>query len=293
MAGNFFFKFALDSTFNAILSTPVEMIDEMPRPDVDRDWFNSVSKTTKSITSDDDGNLLSAYLIMNPHYDHKWLITVHGYRSNAKDMGDYAHAFYDMGYNVLMPDLESHGLSKGKYVGMGYTDKNDVIKWINYIIDLDPEAEIVLHGVSMGASTVMMVTGESLPRNVKCAIEDCGYSTVYDIFKHVSNTFLRLPITDMLISALDINTKMILGYSIKEIDCVQQLKKSTTPTLFIHGDADTFVPFWMLDVVYNANPDLEKEKLVVNGATHACSSTHSPEIYFEKIKTFVEKYVTI
>ena len=69
------------------------------------------------------------------------------------------------------------------------------------------------------------------------------------------------------------------------------MKKSTTPTMFIHGTEDNFVPFKMLDIVYNANPNIEKEKLVVEGANHGYSATLNPELYFESVFNFVSKYV--
>ena len=36
----------------------------------------------------------------------------------------------------------------------------------------------------MGGATVMMTVGENLPFNVKCAIEDCGFTSVWDEFKY-------------------------------------------------------------------------------------------------------------
>jgi len=291
VAGSVFFKFALDATFEVVLNTPNNMVEEMPLPNTNPSWFNEIPKTIEEIKSADDGYQLRAYQILNNNNNHNWIITIHGYRGNARDMSDYAYHFYNYGFNVLMPDLEGHGLSEGRYIGMGYTDRNDVLKWIDFIIEKDPEAKIVLHGVSMGGATVMMTTGEALPPNVKCAIEDCGYSNVHDQFKYMAEVFLDLPFSKILLSSVDFISRIKTHISLKKVSCVNQLKKSTTPTLFIHGDDDTFVPYSMLDIVYNANPNLEKEKLVVEGASHAYSATLNPTLYFGKIFEFVEKYI--
>ena len=48
---------------------------------------------------------------------------------------------------------------------MGWLDRLDIISWINWIIEQDPDAQIVLHGVSMGAATVMMTSVKFLRMN--------------------------------------------------------------------------------------------------------------------------------
>ena len=96
-------------------------------------------------------------------------------------MNPYARAYQEQGYNTLQPDNRAHGQSEGNYIGMGYLDQYDVLSWIGYILEKDSEAEIVLHGVSMGAATLMMLSGqENIPDNVKVIIEDCGYTSAKD-----------------------------------------------------------------------------------------------------------------
>ena len=64
----------------------------------------------------------------------KLAIVVHGFMNNYKDMQTYAKYFYDNGYNVLTVDNRAHGLSGGEYVGMGWFDRLDIVKWIDYVI---------------------------------------------------------------------------------------------------------------------------------------------------------------
>lgn len=288
--GSFFFKFALDATFAAVANAPSDMILEMPTPDTKPEWLENIPKTIREIKSD-EGYSLKAYEILNNNNSHKWVITIHGYRGKSTEMSNYAYYFYNEGFNVLMPDLQGHGLSEGNYIGMGYRDRLDILKWIDLIIEQDPEAKIVLHGVSMGGATVMMTTGEKLPENVVCAIEDCGYSNVYEQFDYIVRHVLSLPFPKIIMSASDLSVRANLGVSLKDMDSISQLKKSTTPTLFIHGSEDTFVPFYMLDEVYNANPNLERQKLVIEGASHACSATVNPELYFSTVFEFIAKYI--
>ena len=67
------------------------------------------------------------------------------------------------------------------YIEKRWVDKNDIMKWIEYITLKDSQASIVLYGISMGGSAVMNVAGEN-PKNVKAVIEDCGFTSAWDIF---------------------------------------------------------------------------------------------------------------
>ena len=71
-------------------------------------------------------------------------------------MMSYGEKYYEMGYNVLLPNNRAHGNSEGNYIGMGWLDKDDIACWVNWINKQDPNAKIILHGVSMGAATTMM-----------------------------------------------------------------------------------------------------------------------------------------
>ena len=54
---------------------------------------------------------------------------------------------------------------------MGWLDRKDVLQWIDWVLAQDSEAEIVLHGVSMGAATTMMTAGGGHPGTGKSV---CG-----------------------------------------------------------------------------------------------------------------------
>ena len=77
---------------------------------------------------------------------------------------------------MLTPDLRACGDSEGDFVGMVWLDRKDVLNWIDWITERDPDAQIVLYEISMGAATTMMTAGENTPDQVTVFIEDCGYT---------------------------------------------------------------------------------------------------------------------
>lgn len=288
ITGVVFVSFALDATFAAASSSPIDVASDLPKPQKEEEWFDQIEKTQTGIVSYDNYKL-NAYVIRQNYQTNDWAILVHGYRGNATEMSYYAKHYYEKGYNLLMPDLKGHGQSEGKYIGMGYLDRLDMVEWINLLVSENSGAKIVLHGVSMGGATVMATTGETLPENVVCAIEDCGYSSAKEQFIFVLKNVLKLPFKSFIMSASEQTAKIRLGESLENMNIASQVAKSVTPTLFIHGTADNFVPYSMLDIVYNAHTG-EKHKLSVEGAGHAYSATQDEKLYFDTVFDFISKY---
>ena len=264
-------------------STSGELINE------DLNWLLNYSNYSNVTIKSFDNLNLNGYKILNNSSTDNWVITVHGYTSKGIDMSSYAKKFYDMGYNILMPDLRSHGNSEGTYIGMGWIDRLDILKWINFILKDNKEAKIILHGVSMGAATVSMVSGEALPNNIKAIIADCGYTSVWEQFSHKLKDLYSL--NDFpIMNACSIISKFKAGYSLNEASSLKQVSKSKTPILFIHGDKDDFVPYKMMADLYNA-ANCPKEQLTIKNAGHAEASKIDPKLYWTTITTFIAKYL--
>ena len=251
-------------------------------------WIYEYDKKESTYINSFDNLKLHGYIIRREN-SNKWAITVHGYINSAEYMSSIAYKYYNLGYNILMPDLRGHGRSEGNYIGMGWHDRLDIVKWIEFILEEDRDAKILLHGISMGAATVMMVSGEELPDNVKAIIEDCGYTSVKDELAYKLKSMFKLPAFPIL-NICSIITKLKCNYYIKEASAVEQLKKSKVPILFIHGQEDKFVPYYMLDELYNACKS-DKDKLVIKEAGHAKSEKVNSKLYWEKVNSFINKYI--
>ena len=287
--GNYFYNIALNpKTDKQFVIGELEPTEEQKMyADEQLLWLKNNSEDVY-INSTNNGNLkLHAYEINTE--SNVWVIAIHGYMSRGTGITGIAKEFNKRNYNVLLIDLRGHGKSEGSYVGMGWHDRLDVTDWINYLNEKNPNCKIILYGISMGAATVMMTTGEKLPVNVKLAIEDCGYTSVWDEFSYKLKQLFNLPEFPFL-NAANTVCKKNAHYDFKEASSIKQLKKSRTPTLFIHGGEDDFVPFEMLDKIYEA-ASCEKEKLVIEGAGHGMASTVNPELYWETVDSFIEKYL--
>lgn len=226
-------------------------------------------------------------------------VIVHGYTDNALRMLMIGYLYHHvLGFNILLPDLHGHGLSEGNEIQMGWKDRTDVLQWMETADELfSREAgstEMVVHGISMGAATTMMLTGEvghglyACPF-VKCFVEDCGYTSVWEEFKGELKAQFGLPAFPLLHIASFL-CEQEYGWNFREASSLQQVRKCSLPMLFIHGDADTFVPTRMVYPLFEAKPQ-PKECWVVPGVDHAHSYRDYPAEYTRRIKNFVEKYI--
>ncbi|MEI5992597.1 alpha/beta hydrolase [Candidatus Enterococcus mansonii] len=288
-AGMYFYNYAVVPSEKDFLDGDTPGTDvEVKTPQ--EKWFkDKKNRSYWQLTSKDGLKLKAIYLPAAEKTD-KNVIMAHGYMGNAETMASFAKMYHDFGYNVLVPDARGHGESEGDYIGFGWPERKDYLQWIDKVIaENGANAKITLYGISMGGATVMMTSGENLPKNVKAIVEDCGYSTVNGELAYQLKDMFNLPAFP-LVPVTSLITKVRAGYFFGEASSVAQLKKNKVPMLFIHGDADKFVPFEMLDEVYNAT-DAPKEKYIVKGAAHAKAYTVNPEMYKEKVAGFLTKYV--
>lgn len=284
LGANYMFAYALDSQFGGGVDTR----SYEAHPGSVEEWLVQNSSMESLVSH--DGLTLKASFMAAPAETNKYVLLIHGYKAGPLSMAPYAQHYHQLGWNVLLPHHRANGESEGRYIGMGYLEHFDMLGWLSLLIEKNPDAEIIMHGVSMGAATTMMSTGSAqLPANVKVAIADCGYSSVTKEFTHQLKDLFGLP-SFPLIPATSLVTKIKAKYSFSQVDCAAAVARSKTPTLFIHGDADSFVPFWMLEEVYQAAA-CSKDKLVVTGAGHADSREVAPELYWERVNSFVSQFM--
>ena len=251
-------------------------------------WYDTTYKQEVTIKSR-KGKTLHAMEFRNPENTNVWAVVLHGWTNVKRELSSYAMEYYNRGFNVLIPDLRGHGNSESKFVSMGWLDRLDVTDWLYSIAEENPKAKIIIHGVSMGGATTMMTTGEKLPENVVLAVEDCGFTGVKDILADQCDRKYHLP-SKVFIPIVSLVNKLMNGFFLGEASSIKQLKKSKTPTLFIHGDKDNFVLPSNLDPVFNACA-APKEKYIVKGAEHALSSHWFHEEYWQVVDKFLSKYL--
>lgn len=236
-----------------------------------------------------DNIKLYGKLYIQTNKTNKWMVLVHGYGDTYLSCNVQANKLIEAGYNLLLIDLRAHGKSAGNYIGMGWPERKDILLWCNYLLKEYEDIEIGLYGYSMGASIIMMASGESLPKNVKVLIVDSGYTSIYDQLTYQAKVMYKIA-PKFLMNSLNFVVKLRMKSSLKEASSLKQLQKNNTPILFIQAADDTFVPLSMINQLYESNSS-EKEKLIIDGAEHVCSHLINPEKYWSNVFDFLDKHM--
>ena len=243
-------------------------------------YMKTTDKVEDFYINSRDGLKLHGYFYPAPAAEDKSkpmkiVIGVHGYKSYSRPQyGPFIDFYHKMGYSMLAVDDRAHAPSEGKYIGFGVLDRLDCVDWAKYLVEkFGPNTEILLHGISMGAATVLAASGEAdLPPQVKGIISDCGFMKAQDILEY------QMGGMKFLIPTLEKITEKKAGFNFHDFAPIDQVKKAKAPILFVQGGKDEMVPPYMVHELYNACPT-EKSLLFVDEAAHGESIAIAPEKY--------------
>ena len=215
-------------------------------------------------------------------------LLMHGYRgSMERDMSGGVVRCFKQGRSALCVDHRASGISDGKVITFGVNESRDCVEWVNFIINnIDKDAKIILTGISMGAATVMITAGKELPKNVVAVLADCGYTSAKEI---IMNTMRDMKLPPKLLYPFAVLGGKLYGkFDIDETSPIEMMKKCRLPVIFIHGDADDFVPYDMSVRNYEACSSENKKLVTIEGAGHGVCFPVDQEKYLAALSEFFD-----
>lgn len=284
------FEEITDESYAALVHTDDIQQNQAKSIDDTNAWLESVQTEKLTVYSEDEYRLI-ARVYYSEQETHRWAVLLHSYTGWKEAMNPIAYEYTQRGYHVLTPDMRCQGESEGDFIGMGWTDRLDNMRWIDWILEQDPQAQIVLQGQSMGASCALLMAEEKLPENVAAVVSDCAFSDAYEMFGKQMKEWFRLPAFPLLPLA---NQMLQLrgGYDLRDAAPIRNIDSIQIPVLFIHGSEDEMIPAEMTENMYAA-ASCEKELLIMEGAGHAQSQDKDPELYYGTIFSFLDKYMDV
>ena len=220
------------------------------------------------------------------------IVAMHGWRSSwTRDFGVISPFFWENDSTVLYAEQRGQGESEGAFMGFGMVERHDCVAWVNYAVEhISSELPIYLVGVSMGASTVLMASGdEKLPSNAHGIIADCGFTSANEIWRHVSTDNLHLAYEGLVEKGATAFCRKWLEMEPDAYSTLDAMAVCKTPVLFIHGKADNFVPCSMSEQNYEACA-APKRILLVDGADHGLSYIVDKDAYEAAVLDFWKTY---
>lgn len=221
----------------------------------------------------------------------RFVVLCHGYKGNAfSDFAYMARFLHENHCNLLFIDERCCGQSEGKFITFGAMEQYDVQKWAEYVAKRNHKSlPVYLYGESMGAASVLMASGQNLPREVKGIIADCGFRSMRGQMQDMAKNWFHLNWIELLMFRLNLFCTFLAGFRMKDADTTEALRKNKRPVLFFHGEMDTYVD--VSNSKYNYTIcQAPKELVIVPGARHISSPYVAPELYRSKVLSFFHQY---
>ena len=212
-------------------------------------------------------------------------IMFHGYKgSGERDLSTGVKRAFKCNRNALIVDQRASGKSEGHTISFGINERHDCLSWTNFVVNhFGNDVKIILTGISMGAATVLLASSMDLPKNVIGVLADCGYDKASDIIKKVIKE-MKLP-ANFFYPFVKIGAKIFGHFDLEETSPYESVQKSKVPIIFIHGDIDSFVPYYMSDKLYNIC-STKKQLVKVLNADHGVSYLVDPDTYITELNNF-------
>lgn len=270
-------------------------------------WMDSLRRSGawKDVFVMRPGGRYHALRIDAPRQTNRVAILVHGYGDSGLSMLMIGKIYADMGFNILLPDLNNCGRSPRNLMHMGGGDDQLLVRqWMAYADSLwkghEGATRQVLHGVSMGAATVMTLSGgfpeasldgmskdsvDAPLRHVVAFVEDCGYTSTFDEFSEQLDEQFSLPPFPLLYTT-SLLSEWRNGWDFRDFAPIDAVRRCAKPMLFIHGSRDTFVPTRMVHDLFRAKP-APKQFWIAPGSKHARSYRDHRKEYARRVREFL------
>ena len=257
-------------------------------------WLQAAPPWQEVSVASDDGAFLTGRAMAVDPGSNRWVILVHGYAGRWHEMILYARHWALQGYNLLLVEQRAHGRSQGRWRGLGYLERRDLVAWAQWLVGENgpagPDARLVLHGHSMGAASVCMASAEpDLPPQVRAAISDSSFTSGWEACARLlgDGGLPEHPTLELMRAALRLQSD---GYDIAQASALDAVHRPGPPVLFIHGAQDSLVPVADARALYGAAAR-PKGLLVIPGAGHCQACLADPVAYYGEAFAFTERYM--
>lgn len=251
------------------------------------DWAGGEEAEKCTITSD-RGDILRGFYFPPDKPSDVIVIGSHGFHADhTADPYTFIKHYHDRGFGFFCCDHVASGESGGNYVGFDYFESRDMLLWIDYLTArFGKNIKVILHGVSMGASTVLQLA-DKCPDCVKLIISDCAYTGALDEFEYVVKR-VGIRFAKPFLWIFNKMNIRFAGFDFKDTDVRNSVSNAKVPVLFLHGKEDKLVPTSMAEELYSLCGAPLKRLKIFDNAGHAESIIKNEDDYLKTVDDFID-----
>jgi alpha-beta hydrolase superfamily lysophospholipase len=209
----------------------------------------------------------------------------HGLMGNKGQQMDVAHAFRNLGYNVMMVDVRNHGNSGGNVTTIGYKESEEVMLANNYVMQAG-EKNIFLWGGSLGAVVIIKAVSDYQLHPSGIIIE----MPFLSLQSHLKGRARILGFPEQPFGFL---TSFWIGiengFNGLEFKTTTYAKNVNCPVLMQYGEKDQLALTYETDAVYKAIAAKNKKLVMYEGAMHESLLRKDPAAWRREVATFLKQ----
>ena len=200
----------------------------------------------------------------------------------------YAKPYEDAGFNVLVIDQRSYGLSDGEFNTIGKEECEDLRVWIRFVENEIGIHNIWLHSICVGSSTAVLLTSSgTCPESIKAIVMDGCFISFRESFRtHMIDLHKpTFPVLNMVMNKIKKNT----GTDVDKVAPIKLIDKVKVPVLFLYGEKDIFSrPDKSKLLIEKCGSEIKEVEWFKEGA-HSHLRYTNPEQYDAAILRFSKK----
>jgi uncharacterized protein len=219
-------------------------------------------------------------------------ILLHGFTANRTDEGfdepAMTRAFVAAGYDTLIFDFRSFGLSDGNGFTIGWKEGRDVLGAYDYMKSRGYQPHLMaILGVSMGAESMLGVA-EQLG-DVAALVADSAYADLRPILNLDITRYSHLP--EFFNPGIIAAGQLFYGLNpdFRPADHVRDSPQRAF--LFLVGARDTFIPTANSDELKSASTSQASRLVVFEGSAHAKEFHDHTTLYLSTVFGFIDQQI--
>ncbi len=234
-----------------------------------------------------DGHTLSGWYIPAEASD-KAVIFIHGHGADRHEGMRWFKAVHQAGFNILAFDLRNQGKSAKSFSTMGYFEKRDVIRALDYLQQQKQIESIGIFGTSMGAATSIMAMVDD--SRIAAGVFEAGWANLDDLYSEIIEQHMGLPSYPLL----PLTTWMLeqrTGMEMAKLNPEDMLADiAPRPVFIIHCSGDNLIGFSHGERNYAAAKK-PKEFWKSPCQMHARAWQSDPEYIEQRVTNYFTKYL--
>ncbi len=235
-------------------------------------------------TPSDSGSVLAGWHT-SPEQPIGVVVLAHGIRSSRLAMLGRARMLDELGLSTVMIDLQAHGESPGRTIGLGALEMHDVRSAVAFARDRHPGLPVGVIGVSLGGAAALLAS----PLGIDALVLESVYPSIEEAVRNRVRAqigpFAALP-TALLLAQL----KPRLGVDSASLRPIDRLPAIDCPVYIASGAEDFHTTATETRAMYEAAAE-PKELWLVEGAAHVDLHRAAPQHYEERIGGFLRRYL--